>query len=109
VGTGAGGVRAGGAGGAGGVGVVTVIVTTTSLYTPLESDARTVKVNVPPVVGVPEISPVAGSSVRPAGSDPLEMVKPKVPTPPEAATFNEYAVPQSHLESSPVPQRLSLG
>ena len=37
--------------------------------------AVTVKVNVPVVVGVPEMTPVAELRVRPPGSDPLEIVK----------------------------------
>jgi hypothetical protein len=60
---------------------------TTSLYTPFESVALTVNVYVPAVVGVPDICPVAGSSITPAGKVPLTTVYVNVPTPPAAAAL----------------------
>ena len=38
---------------------------------PEESTALTVKLNVPELVGVPVIAPVAGFRVKPAGSPPM--------------------------------------
>jgi len=40
-----------------------------------ESVTLTVKLEVPAVVGVPEITPVAAASVRPAGSEPEVMLQ----------------------------------
>jgi hypothetical protein len=40
-----------------------------------ESVTLTVKLEVPAVVGVPEITPVAAVSVRPAGSEPEVMLQ----------------------------------
>jgi len=40
-----------------------------------ESVTLTVKLEVPAVVGVPEIAPVAAVSVRPAGSEPEVMLQ----------------------------------
>jgi hypothetical protein len=47
-----------------------VIVPTVLFGILLESAARTLKVNVPAAVGVPVMAPVAGLSVKPAGSAP---------------------------------------
>jgi hypothetical protein len=46
----------------------------------------TVKVLLAPVVGVPEISPVAGLSVNPAGNWPEVMLQVRAPVPPAASS-----------------------
>lgn len=54
------------------------------------STARTVKVEVPVAVGVPEITPVDVFKVNPAGSDPTEIDQVTGATPPEVCTVAEY-------------------
>src|SRR6266481_4517556 len=51
-----------------------------------ESVTCTVKLKLPEAVGVPEMIPVAGSSARPPGSEPLLIVAVCVPTPPKMLT-----------------------
>jgi hypothetical protein len=58
---------------------------------PAELVALTVKVDVPAVVGVPVISPVA-ARIKPAGNVPLSRLHTMVPVP-VAASFAVYAVP----------------
>ena len=54
---------------------------------PAESLTETEKVEVPAVVGVPLMTPVAAARVRPAGRVPAEMVQVSpLPDPPEAAS-----------------------
>jgi hypothetical protein len=50
---------------------------------------RAVIAKVPVAVGVPEITPVAPSSVTPAGSDPEAMEKVPVPDPPLLVSVSE--------------------
>src|SRR5215831_808576 len=64
-----------------------------STNSPALSDTRTVGLNVPVTVGVPEIAPVAGSSVTPAGSEPACSAKLRGAAPPDAATVCEKAIP----------------
>ena len=59
----------------------------------LVSVIRAVIAKVPPAVGVPEITPVAASRVRPAGNVPDAIEKVPVPEPPLFASVNEYAAP----------------
>ena len=61
------------------------------------SDAFTVKVTTPAVVGVPEITPAATDI--PAGSDPVEMEYVYGARPPDAVTVVEYANPTSAFGS----------
>jgi hypothetical protein len=58
---------------------------------PMELVAFTVKVDVPAVVGVPEISPVDARD-KPAGNEPLSRLHVMVPVP-VARSFAVYAVP----------------
>jgi hypothetical protein len=51
---------------------------------PTVSVARTVKVYLPPRVGVPEMAPVEGSSDRPGGKAPENTEKDRAPVPPLA-------------------------
>ena len=51
------------------------------------SATRTVKLNVPVVVGVPEIIPVFGAMLRPPGRAPAEMLQVLVPFPPVVSTI----------------------
>jgi hypothetical protein len=55
----------------------------------LESVTWTVKLKVPMVVGVPEITPVAALSVKPVGSDPLAIDHVYGEVPPLAASVVE--------------------
>jgi hypothetical protein len=64
----------------------------TGAEVPLPLLAVTVKFAVPAVVGVPEISPVSGSSVKPAGKLPAVTLQFIVP-PPVAESVWLYAVP----------------
>ena len=50
------------------------------------SVAFTVKLNVPSVLGVPEITPVVGFSDKSGGSDPTLTVQARAPVPPVAST-----------------------
>jgi hypothetical protein len=50
----------------------------------LESVIRTTKLEVPTLVGVPEMVPVVVSKVRPAGSEPLAMLHFNGAVPPAA-------------------------
>ena len=59
----------------------------------LLSCTSTVKLDNPVVVGVPEITPVLGAMLSPAGNDPLDMLHVYGGTPPVAVTVCEYAVP----------------
>src|SRR4051812_20327733 len=61
---------------------VTSIVRSLVACAPVESVTVTVKCVVPPAVGAPLIAPVAGSSVRPAGSAPAETDHVYGPAPP---------------------------
>jgi hypothetical protein len=58
-----------------------------------ESVTLGVKLNVPAVVGLPEIVPVAAASVRPAGSAPELMLQLCGVVPPLACSVVEYALP----------------
>jgi len=60
---------------------------------PLESTTCAVKLNVPVVLGVPVMAPVAVFSVNPAGSDPLVSEKVYGPTPPDATSDEVYTIP----------------
>src|SRR5690242_1041034 len=53
----------------------------------------TVKFTVPPALGVPEMTPVAGARVRPAGSWPT--LTDQVPSPPALVNVVEYGTPLS--------------
>ena len=53
---------------------------------PFASVAVIVRLKTPVVVGVPEMTPVVGLSVRPGGSAPLETAKVYDPVPPVAET-----------------------
>ena len=53
-------------------------------FEPVESTTWAVKLNVPEVVGVPEIAPVEEFSVKPPGSTPLTMEKVYGASPPLA-------------------------
>ncbi len=55
------------------VGAFTLIVVDRAAVAEAASVTRTVKLLVPIVVGVPEITPVSGASDRPAGSAPEVM------------------------------------
>ena len=79
-----------------------VNVTFTSLNAEFASVARTPKVNVPEVEGVPASCPVVGSSERPVGKAPLEMEYVYGETPPAAATVKTK-------EALAVPERPELG
>jgi hypothetical protein len=70
----------------GGAGAMTILqlVDVVPAAVPLESTTWAVKVNVPAVVGVPVMLPVDGSSVRPAGSEPLVIENVYGGTPPVA-------------------------
>src|SRR5262245_45129128 len=57
----------------------------------LESVAVTVKVEGPAAVGAPEMAPVAASSDRPAGSDPLVTAHEMGARPPAEVRVLEYA------------------
>ena len=59
---------------------------------PVVSVARTVKLKLPTVVGVPVNAPLDASD-NPAGSAPLEMLNAYDPPPPVAVTVWLYAVP----------------
>src|SRR5436305_5161678 len=56
------------------------------------SATRTVKFEVPDLVGVPEITPV-DERLSPAGSVPDARLHTRAPSPPVAASVCEYAVP----------------
>ena len=66
----------------GGAGESMVIVKLWSANCGIESVTRSVKVNRPELVGVPEIVPVEGLSVRPGGNAPLVTPHTRVPMPP---------------------------
>lgn len=71
-----GGTGDGGVGGVGGEGLdATVMVRLDVVVVPAAFVARTVKVYVPAVVGVPESTPVLSSKVSPGGSVPLATPK----------------------------------
>jgi hypothetical protein len=55
----------------------------------VESITLTVKLNVPAVVGVPEIVPLAATSVRPAGNAPELMLQVSGVVPPLAVSWEE--------------------
>ena len=57
---------------------------------PFESVTFTVKLNVPMVVGVPEISPVAAFKVSPGGNEPFVIEKVYGGTPPIATAVDVY-------------------
>jgi len=59
----------------------------------VESVTITVKLNVPKVVGVPEIVPPDPPSVKPVGSVPELMLHKWVVVPPEAASVAVYEAP----------------
>src|SRR5437870_4619973 len=61
--------------------------------------ACTVKLEVPPVVGVPVIAPVPAFSDTPVGSAPVVIDQAYVPLPPVAASVWLYAVPVVALGS----------
>ena len=54
--------------------------------------AVTVKLKIPPVVGVPLMTPVLVLRLSPPGKEPLEMAH-DVIVPPDAANVCEYVVP----------------
>lgn len=61
-----------------------------------ESVACTVKVAVPAVVGVPEITPVAAFNVKPAGSAPMVTVQLTAGVPPldcSVVLYSEFTAP----------------
>ena len=58
------------------------------------------KVNVPAVVGVPEIVPLDAASVRPAGNAPALTLQLYGVVPPLAGNVVEYAVPTCQRESN---------
>ncbi len=60
---------------------------------PFESVAVTVKVNVPGVVGVPEITPPLVSGDKPVGRAPVVTLKVYGPVPPVAVKVWLYAIP----------------
>jgi hypothetical protein len=60
---------------------------------PAASATFTVKVEVPDVVGVPEIAPDEAFKLSPAGSDPLLKLQEYGVVPPLACNIAEYAVP----------------
>ena len=59
----------------------------------VESFTCTVKLDVPAVVGVPEITPVEAAKVSPTGSDPELIVQVYGDVPPLAPSVALYAVP----------------
>ncbi len=63
------------------------------LVAPAKSVTRAVKLEVPAVVGVPEISPVAALSVNPAGSEPVLLDHVYGGVPPVAVKVCEYGMP----------------
>jgi len=57
----------------------------------------TVKVDVPWVIGVPEITPVVGEIESPAGRDPAVMLHAYGITPPAATRDVVYGIPTSPI------------
>lgn len=57
---------------------------------PKESVTSALKLTVPAVVGVPEMTP-AGDNVRPSAENPVHVYG--LPLPPEAVSVCEYTVP----------------
>lgn len=55
----------------------------------MPSVTRTVKLNVPAVVGVPDITPVEGVRVNPDGSAPPDIDQVYIPLPPDAVNVCE--------------------
>lgn len=76
-----------------GGGNTTVTHNVSVLEEPSESCARTVKVNAPAVVAVPEMAPVAGFSDKPGGSVPSVTLQVYGGEPPVATSDSEYATP----------------
>jgi hypothetical protein len=70
-----------------------LLVTVLLAALPEESITCAVKLNVPGVVGVPVIAPVAALSVKPAGRDPRMIEYVYAATPPVAVNADEYATP----------------
>ena len=66
---------------------------------PAESVARMVNVGEPPVVGVPDNTPVAAFSVKPAGNAPVETANVYGPVPPPPVSVCVYAVPTTPFAS----------
>ncbi len=60
---------------------------------PAASLTRTVKLNVPTVVGVPLMVPVLVFKLSPVGSDPIVIVQLRGAVPPVASNVVEYEVP----------------
>ena len=74
-------------------GLFIVIAKVTEVLFPKASVAVIVNVYVPLPVGVPEIFPVIGSTLSPAGKDPSVTAKVIGALPPETFNGSEYAVP----------------
>ncbi len=80
----------GGAGGVGGVGAVATAMDSTALAVPsAPSVTCTVKLLVPPTVGVPEMAPVAGFRERPPGRLPATTAQAYGSTPLLACSWAE--------------------
>src|ERR1019366_3874080 len=76
---------------------------------PLASTTLTVKLEVPAVVGVPEITPVEVFSVSPAGSVPEVSENLNGAVPPVTFMAAEYAVPAVALPAEQGPQSRFTG
>jgi len=90
------------------IGGLTVIEQATVLVpnaSPDESVTCPVKAYVPAVVGVPEMAPVLGLTVRPAGRLPPEIEKPYGETPPDAVNAELYATPTPAVAAAQVSVR----
>lgn len=74
----------------------------------LESPSWRVKLAVPATVGVPEMTPVDALNVRPAGSDPAEMLVVRGAVPPAETMVVEYATPTTPWGGTPLSEGSGL-